>query len=191
MKRGSPLVLIVLLISMASLLYLSCGGEKSAHEADIVEPHAIEGRKDLFQAGDFFFAGQPDVETFRWLAGQGVTLVINLRTEEEMTKYKEEHYDEDSLLQELDMTYAVIPLGGEAGYPPSALEDFASLLKKQKGKTLVHCEGAGRVSHLWMAYLVKYRDYSIDDAIDIGKKIKFRFPMEELLDTRFTIRKRR
>jgi protein tyrosine phosphatase (PTP) superfamily phosphohydrolase (DUF442 family) len=183
--RGAFLALLV------CLPFISCGGKKSAHEADIVEPHAIEGKKDLFQAGDFFFAGQPDVEMFQWLAGQGVTLVINLRTEEEMKKHMEEHYDEDSLLQELHMTYAVIPLGGDVGYPPGALEQFAGLLKKQKEKTLIHCAGAGRVSHLWMAYLVKYRDYSIDDAIDIGKKIKFRFPMEELLDTRFTIRKKR
>lgn len=171
--------------------FTSCGGEKSAHEADIVEPHAIEGKKDLFQAGDFFFAGQPDEETFRWLAGQGVTLVINLRTEEEMTKHREQHFNEDSLLEKLDMRYVLIPLGGDAGYPPNAVDEFASLLKKQKGKTLIHCAVAGRVSHLWMAYLVKYRGYSIDDAIHIGKKIKFRFPMEELLDTRFTIRKKR
>jgi protein tyrosine phosphatase (PTP) superfamily phosphohydrolase (DUF442 family) len=155
-----------------------------------VEPHAIEGRKDLFQAGDFFFSGQPDVKTFRWLAEQGVTLVINLRTEKEMLKHAEKHFDEDSLLRELEIKYAEIPLGGDVGYPPVAVDRFAGLLKKHDGKTLIHCAGAGRVGYIWMAYLVKHRKFSIDEAIAIGKKIKFRFALEELLDTRFTIREK-
>jgi protein tyrosine phosphatase (PTP) superfamily phosphohydrolase (DUF442 family) len=188
MKGPSPRKSAILLI-LPVFVILSCG--RSAHEADIVEPHAIEGRKDLFQAGDFFFAGQPDVETFRWLADQGVTLVINTRTEKEMTAHAEKHFDEDSLLQELEIDYAKIPLGGDAGYPPDAVDQLAELLKKHEGKALIHCAGAGRVGYLWMAYLVKYRKFSIDEAIEIGRKIKFRFPLEELLDTRFTIRKKR
>ncbi len=191
MKQSTSLAVIILLVSLAPLVLDSCGGRRPAHEADIVEPHAIEGRKDLFQAGDFFFAGQPDEETFRWLASQGVTLVINLRTEKEITQHTEKHFNEDSLMQVMDMAYAAIPLGGDAGYPPAAVDRLAGLLKKHEGKTLIHCAGAGRVGHLWMAYLVKYRDYSIDDAIAIGKKIKFRFPLEELLDTRFAIREKR
>ena len=190
MKRMPSIARMIAPAVLVSLTLASCGG-RSAHEAAIVEPHAIEGKKDLFQAGDFFFAGQPDVETFQWLVDQGVTLVINIRTEKEMASHTEKHFDEDSLLQELEIEHARIPLGGDAGYPPAAVDQFAELLKKHEGKILIHCAGAGRVGYLWMAYLVKYRRFSIDEAIEIGKKIKFRIPLEELLDTRFTIRRKR
>jgi len=170
------------------LLVLPHKDREHIHKTEVVAPFKIEGRKNFFQAGPIFFGGQPDEETLRWIANQGVNLVINLRTEKEMTKHAEEKFDEPALVKELGMVYTTIPLGGDTGYPASAVDELAELLKTQVGNTLIHCASAGRVSHLWMAYLVKYKHYSIDEAIETGKKIKFVFPLEELLDASFTIK---
>ncbi len=159
--------------------------EKSEVVFKLVFPVAVEGKKDLFQADRFYFAGQPDEETFRWLAGEGVELVVNIRTDEEMETLAKEEFDEPALLKELGMTYVHIPIGGEIGYSPQSVEALADALAhlegKNGGKALIHCKMAGRVSYLWAAYLVNCKGYSIDDAIEYAKKIKFRNYLEDLL----------
>jgi uncharacterized protein (TIGR01244 family) len=150
--------------------------------AKIETPEPVKDKKDFFAAGVFYFAGQPDEDTFKWLASEGVSVVINLRTDEEMEKLKET-LDEPALLKKLGMNYVHIPLGGKAKYYPEATDKLAQTLANHKGKALIHCRSAGRVSHLWIAYLVKYRDYTLDDAAAVGKKIKFSLPLEGLLGT--------
>lgn len=153
-------------------------------------PVVVQNRKDLFQAGRFYFGGQPDEETFRWLAGEGVTLVINIRTNEEMEKHNKEKYNETDLLKELGINYMNFPLGGKAGYAAQVVDTLSLTLNQHQDKAIIHCKSGGRVSYLWAAYLVKHKGLEIDDAVDICKRMKFSFALEDLLGYPVTIRKK-
>ena len=187
--------LTVVLISLVSLSFCcpSCAPppKEVSTAAAIDTPTAVQGKKNFFQAGRFYFAGQPDEETLQWLASEGVEVVINLRTDKEMETHTEEKFDEVALLKELGMAYLHFPIGGKAGYSPQVVDTLAQVLKEHEGKILIHCLGAGRVSYLWIAYLVRYQGLSIDQAVDIGKKIKFRFPLEDLLGYPVSIQKKK
>jgi len=158
--------------------------------ASIDTPVTIEGKKNFFRAGQFFFSGQPNEETFRWLQNEGVTVVFNLRTDKEMETLTENKFDEIALLQELGIDYVHIPMGGSDGYSPQAVDSLGRTLARYSGKALIHCASAGRVSYLWTAYLVNYRGLTIDEAIEMGKKIKLYLPpLEELLGFPLTVQR--
>jgi len=89
------------------------------------------------------------------------------------------------------MAYLYFPMGGKAGYSSQVVDTLAQSLKEHGGKVLIHCLSAGRVSYLWIAYLVKYQDLTIDEAVDIGKRIKFRFPLEDLLGYPVTMQRKK
>jgi uncharacterized protein (TIGR01244 family) len=173
-------------------LVISCAPSENAgpQRAGIEMPDTVPGRKDLYQAGRFYFGGQPDEELLHWMAKDGVEVVINLRTDKEMDTHTKEKFDEVALVGELGMTYLQLPMGGTTGYTPATVDTFAQVLGEHDGKILIHCRSAGRVSYLWVAYLIRHRGFSVDEAIAIGKKIKFRFYLEDLLGYPLTMRRR-
>ena len=152
-------------------------------------PIAVEEWENLYQAGNFYFAGQPDEEMFHWLAAKGIEIIINLRTDEEMETHSKEHFDEDSLVTNLGMTYLHFPMGGKAGYSTAVVDNFAQALEIYNGKTLIHCKVGGRVSNLWMAYLINHKGLEIDKAIEVGKRMKFRLVLEDLLGYTLSMQK--
>ncbi len=62
--------------------------------------------------GPAYVAGQPSEDALRAMKAEGVTTIINLRTQREMDNRKAVPYDEEALAEELGMTYVHIPLGG-------------------------------------------------------------------------------
>ncbi|MCK4699702.1 MAG: hypothetical protein KAT38_05195 [Bacteroidales bacterium] len=52
---------------------------------------------------------------------------------------------------------------------------------------MIHCASAGRVTHFFMAYLIKNKGYSINEAVEIGKSLKFSLPLEKLLETEISL----
>jgi protein tyrosine phosphatase (PTP) superfamily phosphohydrolase (DUF442 family) len=154
-------------------------------EAIIDTPVIVQADKKFFQAGRFYFGGQPDDTTFKWFADQDVKIVFNLRTDSELETLK---FNEDSLLNELGIKYIRIPLSAREGYTPASVDTLAKYLEDQEGRALIHCAVGGRVTLLWMAYLVRYRNISLDDAIQIGKKMHFTFPLEDLLGKKVTMK---
>ena len=188
-KHVSPA--IILLIAL-SFFYISCGqSSKTVSTAKQPElPVAVEGKENLFQAGRFYFGGQPDEEMLHWIADEDVKVVINVRTLEEMDTHTNEQFDEFVLVNDLGMTYFHFPMGGNAGYSIHAVDTLAQTLDKHGGKTFIHCKVGGRASYLWVAYLIRHRNIPIDDAIDIGKKMKFRFVLEDLVGYSFSMRKK-
>ena len=153
-------------------------------------PIAIEDQKDLFQAGRFYFGGQPDAAMLGWLKDQGVEVVINLRTKDEIETHTKEHFDELLKVEELGMTYLNFPMGGDVGYSPEVVDTFSRALELHKGKALIHCAVGVRASYLWVAYLVRHKNVPLDEAIDIGKKMKFKFFLEDLLGYPLSMRRR-
>ena len=154
-------------------------------KAKIDTPVILPQNDNFFQAGRFYFGAQPDDSTFQWFADQGVRIVFNLRTDNEMGTLS---FDQDSLLKSMAIKYIHIPISGKSGFCPASVDTLAKYLKDQQGNALIHCARGGRVTLLWMAYLVNHRGLSLNDAIKIGKKIHFKFPLEDLLGKKVTMK---
>jgi uncharacterized protein (TIGR01244 family) len=143
----------------------------------------------IAQTDDVFISGQPEKEAFVKLKSEGVTTVINLRTQREMDNRELVPFDEKHILDSLGMEYIHIPLGGkDFPYTNEALTKFAEAVTKSEGKVLLHCTVAWRASNMWAAYLIQYKGFSPDEAIRHAKAINFgEFPLEGLLEKKMKV----
>lgn len=138
----------------------------------------------LAQTGNVYIAGQPSLEDLMWAQRDEVEIVINLRTAREMSDRDIVPFDERSIVESLGMKYFHIPLGGEdTPYLPSEVDRFHSIVSVNADqKILLHCTVAWRASHMWAAWLSKYRGVPIDEAISHAQEVNFGpLPVEELL----------
>ena len=156
--------------------------------ADVPMPQMLdtkEYRGGIAISGNLYIAGQPLVEdALRKLKAEGLTTVINLRTDEEMNNHKSTPIDEKKILEDLGLSYIRIPSGGAKNpYSPATLASFANALEQSKGKVLLHCNSARRATHLWVAYLVKYKGIPSDEALAVGRAVNFgQQPIEGYLE---------
>jgi len=157
------------------------------NEASIDSVYKVEGKKDLFRSTYFYFGGQPTLETLQWLKSEGVTTVINLRAEKENKEFADMAFSEENVVKQLGMSYVSIPLGEKPTYRPQAVDTFALVLKTHEGKAFVHCLSGGRASYMWIAYLVRHRGYSLNDAVAIAKRIKYPTQLEDLLGAKISL----
>ncbi len=172
-------------IVKAITLFLFSTASAFAQET-IPFPEKIEQqgfRGVIAKTGNIYISGQPDSAALEWLKAQGVTTVINLRTQGEMDNRQYVPYDEESFIKNLQLQYVHIPLGGDdTPYNPQAVKKFADAVDKAEGKVLLHCTVAWRASHMWAAYLIKYKKIPVDEAISNAKGINFgTLPLEGLL----------
>lgn len=107
--------------------------------------------------------GQPSPETLRSLEGTG-TLVINSRTQSEIDRLD---FDQSGILEAANVSYAWVPMGGDAGYTHAQLEAFARAFESHDGPVLMHCASGGRSRTLYAAYLIRYRNFTPDRALDV------------------------
>ncbi len=180
---GSAVVVAALMI--VPTLVAAAEGALSAAAIDSV--YKVEGKKDQFKSTNFYFGGQPTLETLRWIKSEGVTIVVNLRSAKENKDFTDTAFNEENLVKELGMDYVSIPLGDPKSYRPQAVDTFAVVLKNHSGKAFIHCLSAGRVSYMWAAYLVKHRGYSLNDAVAIAKRIKYPTQLEDLLGEKVSL----
>jgi len=186
MKRLCLIVAIALIVgALAPVAAGAFEGPLSAAPIDSV--YKVEGKKDCFRSTSFYFGGQPTLETLRWLKSEGVTLVVNLRSEKENKDYAETAFNEENLVKELGMAYVSIPLGDKPAYCPHAVDTFAQTLAAHSGKAFVHCLSCGRVSYLWAAYLVRHRGHALDDAVTIAKRMKYPTTLDDLLGVKTSL----
>ena len=123
----------------------------------------------IHREGRVYIGGQPDHDALCALAERGATAVINLRTPKEMEDSTKVAFDEAALVDSLGLEYVWVPLGGkDHPYTPAAVDTFAAALDRNPGPVLVHCTLAGRASHLWAAYLVRYHGFSVTEAYERG-----------------------
>jgi uncharacterized protein (TIGR01244 family) len=153
----------------------------------VSEPVMINQSYSLYQAGDIFLAGQPTEENLDSLIKAGVILVVNLRTKDEMIHLS---FDEAKHLKSSGVKYIHIPIGGPEDYKPEVIEKMGKKMKSVDGKVLIHCRGAGRATYAWMAWLVNFENYSIDEAVVLGSKARFYVPFFDLLGYPITIEKK-
>jgi uncharacterized protein (TIGR01244 family) len=149
---------------------------KAGTIANLPAPVALD-TTGMFQAkfvrlgDDIFIGGQPTEKALRDLKAQGVTVVVNLRTPEEMKSAVK--FDEPALIQQLGMRYVYIPMRGNAEYPysPDAVAKLDEAVRSANGKVLLHCTIAWRASHLWAAYLIKDRGVPVETALTNARAI--------------------
>lgn len=137
----------------------------------------------IADAGPVYIAGQPTEQALEEMKAEGVTKVINLRTEAEMSNPDMVPYDEAAKVNELDMEYVLIPQGPEDTLTPAALDSFTEAMADADGKVLVHCGSGVRASHMWAAYLVREKGMSIEDALKEAEamNLKSEEPVRALL----------
>lgn len=141
---------------------------------------------DLYLLDNFYISAQPEVARLTWLKDQGVKTIINLRSEEETEEFKEEDYDEKFVAEKLGFTYYSLPIDGNAGFTPENQATFNELVDTSI-PTVIHCQSGRRATYLFIAYLVKERGYSLQEAVNIGKQMKYSSPLEHLLDADFIL----
>ncbi len=156
-------------------------------------PVAVDGwdgvQNGVYQDGRVYIAGQPDEAAFKRFQDLGVNVVINLRPPREMDNRERVPFDEAAVLEELDLQYVQIPLGGEAyPYNRQAVDQFAEVLAKHNGPILLHCTVAWRASYMWAAYLILHHDFTLEDALARGEAIAISPPpLEGLLGKDLTL----
>lgn len=179
------------LLMFISLIAASASAEVKPLSAP--EPLDATGFRDVLMkiAPNIYISGQPSPEGLAALHAKGVRTVINLRTQQEMDDRNVVPFDEAAKIAELGMTYVHIPLGGpDTPYSPQAIEQLASALTvgEEGGDILLHCTVAWRASHLWAAYLIEKHNYSVTDAINLGKQINLGgFPLAGFLNREVTL----
>jgi len=142
---------------------------------------------NFYRYQNFYLTGQPSLEALEWLKSENVVKIINLRTEEENKEYTESAYDEKAITEKMGFEYYSLPVNGIDGYTSENLGHFINLLSKDE-KIVIHCRSATRVTDFFMAYLINKEGYSINEAVKIGRKIKFYLPLEVLLGKEINMR---
>jgi len=148
------------------------------------------GFQEVFaEVDNLYISGQPDKESLAKLKSEGLSTVINLRTEKEMSNREYVPFDEKAVVDSLGMDYINIPLGGpDSPYNNEALIKFADALTTAEGKVLLHCTVGRRASHMWAAYLIQFKGFSPDKAIEHAKAINFgEWPLEGLLGKKLKV----
>ncbi len=124
------------------------------------------GFGNLARDGKVFFGGQPTRKGLSEAASRGIRIVVNLRTEEEMSNSVE--LDEKALVQSLGMEYVPIPITARTLSAANA-DQLRDVLGDKLGPVLIHCGAANRVGALWALYLHRHRALSLDEAIERGR----------------------
>ena len=170
--------IIILFISL--LIVNNLNGQTSGKNGNTVQK--IEDYNNLFSYQNFYLGGQPTIEELRWLQSQGVTKIINLRSEEENNVYSEYAYNEKPIAEEFGFEYFSIPIDGIKDYTAEKLDEI-SIQLSTNDKILLHCRTAGRVTYFFMAYLIKCEGFTINEAVELGRNLKYSNPLEQILDT--------
>jgi protein tyrosine phosphatase (PTP) superfamily phosphohydrolase (DUF442 family) len=147
----------------------------------------VPGFKNLYRYQNFYIGGQPTYEELQWLKNNGVSTTINLRSEKENQEFATASFNEEKIAQQLGYAYFSVPVDGMKDNTPAKLDELATHIPAN-APVFIHCLSAGRATNFFMAYLVKYRNYSIDEAIAVGKKLTFSFPLESILDVKITMK---
>lgn len=126
--------------------------------------------KNIFRSDSYYFAGIPTEQGIRSAAADGVTVVISLLPDEQLSFVE---FDLPAVLEELGVRYVRIPFVPDT-FDKADVEHFAAILDETDGSVLTHCGSSNRVGALWAAYLYHYRDVEIEAAIEMGRSAGMR-----------------
>ena len=120
-------------------------------------------------AQDVVFSGQPTAEQLVAYGKEGVKVVINLRTDDEMAKLG---LDEKAIVERAGMQYVSVPFLTTA--PPKD-EELVGLMKllaeaKPEGRVVLHCASSNRAGYVWGLYQAKEKGVGVEKAVEEAKK---------------------
>ncbi len=146
------LIAILVLPLVGCIVALDGGPPTGPTDPVIVHPRPADGWPDdtphVTGGGQFYFAGQPGEEGLRHAASIGITIVVNLRPEDEMA---EVYFEEKALVKKLGMKYASLPVT-PATFSIEDVERFAEIADRYK-LILVHDDTSDRAGAMWAALL--------------------------------------
>ncbi|MRT93661.1 sulfur transferase domain-containing protein [Ancylomarina sp. 16SWW S1-10-2] len=174
------------ILSLLLILFLAFSSQAKNKTVKTDSVEIIKDFKGAFKYQNYYISTQPSLEALGWYKSQGASAIINLRTKKENKDFASQTFNEKKMAKKLGFDYNNLPIAGSKDYTPKNLEAFAKLIEGDK-KILIHCSSAGRATALFMAYLVKYKGYSVNQATHIGRKLKFSLPLEKLLDTKISM----
>jgi len=109
--------------------------------------------------------GQPDAPALRRFAGEGGTLVIDLRTAGE-----QRGYDEAEAARGLGLGYANLPIAGAADLTRANAARLRELLADATGPVLLHCASGNRVGALLAIEAVDAGRLDAQEALELGRR---------------------
>ncbi|MEM8835334.1 MAG: sulfur transferase domain-containing protein [Planctomycetota bacterium] len=149
--------------SLACALLCSCASTQDATPAQAAE-------LETFAHGNLFFSGQPKRADLQRLVTSGeIARVLSCRSEAEMANRERVPFDQEAYAESIGLEYAFIGTGGSDGYSPEKVDAFAEWIESSDEPALVHCASGGRAKYLYLAYLVRHRGYSPDEALALGR----------------------
>ena len=171
------------------LIFLMHTGLLAQTRDSVVEVETIDEFGNLYRYEHYYISGQPSLDALKWLQSQGGTRVINLSSESENEDFTYSSFNESAVVAELGMEYHAIPVSGRSGYTPENLTRMGELVGEGE-KVLIHCSGAGRATSFFMGYLVLFKGYTLDEAVDVGQELTYFLSLEHLLDIEITMQAR-
>jgi uncharacterized protein (TIGR01244 family) len=183
MKIKNIKPLIILLVSIYSL---SPGLKAQDTNLKAGKAETLDNFRFLFRYENFYISGQPTLEELQWFKSQGVKKIISLRSERENTDFSESAYVEKANAVKLGLEFYSLPVEGNKDYTPEKLDALISQLNRDE-KIVIHCQSAGRATDFFMAYLIKDRGYTVNEAIEVGKSLRFSLPLEKLLNAEISM----
>lgn len=174
------------LIFIFVFVFLTKGFAQTDLEKDYIVEE-IEKYDNLFRYKTWYLGGQPNLEQMTWLRSQGVTKIVTLRTESENEEFEEMAFDEKEMAEVMGIEFVNVPVNGYSDFTPERLDEVIKEINTDK-KVLLHCRSAGRVTYFFMGYLVRSQGYSLDEAVMIGKQLKYYNPLEDLLGNKIEMK---
>ncbi|MFK7957145.1 MAG: sulfur transferase domain-containing protein [Lysobacterales bacterium] len=149
---------------LALLFTIMPGLALASPASPVTGPESFAELSGVMVYENLYLAGQPDSQALAAAKAAGVSVVINLRTQGEM------RFDEQSVAEELGLSYHHVPIAGATGFTPenlALLDDLAQAAGSEK--VLVHCASGNRVGG-WLAnYLVTRQGVPVDEAFRVGR----------------------
>jgi uncharacterized protein (TIGR01244 family) len=108
--------------------------------------------------------GQPSEADLGRLAAEGVTTVIDLRTDGEPRGY-----DEPAAAAAAGLRYLSVPVAGPRGLGKETAAALHAALSSAEGGVLVHCASSNRVGALLALAAVYHDGVSVEDALALGR----------------------
>ncbi len=151
----------------AVLVLQGCAGSRKTIQIGKAEPNPelSEQFNNVFQDGDFYFAGIPTEIGLASVSQEGVTVIVNLLPAEQQASRIS--FDEPVLVKSLGMRYESIPMVPST-FSTDDVDRLAVIIDESEGGVLIHCASSNRVGGLWAAYLHRHRGYELETAIELG-----------------------
>ncbi len=124
------------------------------------QPAPIGSTQSSYRHGNIWLAGQPSIDDFKLMKDLGITTVVTLRPDVELT------WDQESVVKQHGLTHIAIPVIGANDFTDEKIDQVRKILRSAKpdANVLLHCGSAQRVGTAWIAYRVLDGGLSIADA---------------------------